>query len=101
MCLAVPSSAEAFRGAEQPTVAPALRVTTLVEHGMVTSRLEPLSSDRAVVHLSYTLNHDQTLFFESGTLVFGSDPGSHENRNNPQPPTPGAEVPLHRTKGEE
>jgi hypothetical protein len=59
-------------GAEQPTVAPGLSVTTLVEHGTVSSRLEPLPGDRAVLHLSYMLNHDQTLFFESGTIVFGS-----------------------------
>src|SRR5436309_7628823 len=63
-------------GAEQPTVAPGLSVTTLVEEGTVSSRLEPLSGDRAVLHLSYTLNHDQTLFFESGTIVFGSRPGA-------------------------
>jgi hypothetical protein len=63
-------------GSEQPTLAPGLRVTTLVEHGTLSSQLERLSGDRAVVHLSYTLNHDKTLFFESGTIVFGSEPGA-------------------------
>lgn len=63
-------------GEEPPTTASGLRVTTLLEDGMISARLEPVQGDLAVLDLHFRLNYDETLFFESGTVAFGSDPGA-------------------------
>jgi hypothetical protein len=60
---------------EPPTTARGLVLTARVEGGSIDSTLELVSGDEAVLVLSYTLNQDGTLFFESGSVTFGG-PGS-------------------------
>jgi hypothetical protein len=48
---------------EAPTTASGLRVTTSLEDGMISARLEPLQGDLAVLNLHFRLNYDETLFF--------------------------------------
>ncbi|MDQ6779317.1 MAG: hypothetical protein M3071_24525 [Actinomycetota bacterium] len=51
------------------------RLTTRIEGGSIDATLEPVPGDAAVLALSYTLNHDGKLFFESRSVTFGG-PGS-------------------------
>jgi hypothetical protein len=62
-------------GTESPTTASGLELRTQIADGSLESALLPLAGDEAVLELDYTLNHDGTLFFESGVVTFGG-PGA-------------------------
>jgi hypothetical protein len=56
---------------DAPTVARGLQLTTRIAGGLIEPTLEALPGEQALLDLQYTLNHDGTLFFESGTVTFG------------------------------
>lgn len=56
---------------EKPATAQSLRITTLVGSEGVTGRIEQLSGAKATLNNGFALSHDQTMFFEWGTITFG------------------------------
>lgn len=56
---------------QQPIKAAGLSLVTRIEDGSVDGTLEPLQGGQAVLDLEYRTNHDETLFFEWGSVTFG------------------------------
>lgn len=60
---------------DAPALATGLRISTAIGGGTIRPKLEAIAGEEATLAVEYTRNHDGTLFFESGTVVFGP-PGS-------------------------
>jgi hypothetical protein len=58
-------------GKELPAVAPSLQATTVIGPQGVTAQMEPIAGASATLENGFALNHDQTMFFEWGTITFG------------------------------
>ncbi len=67
--------AGAAGAADAPAVAGGLRISTALGGGTIHPKLEAIAGEEATLAVEFSLNHDETLFFESGTVVFGP-PGS-------------------------
>lgn len=60
---------------DAPATAAGLGMKTVIGAGTIEPELESLPGDEAVLNLDYRLNNDGTLFFEWGTVTFGT-PGA-------------------------
>ncbi|WP_281886348.1 hypothetical protein [Paenibacillus sp. YYML68] len=59
-------------GTEPPAVAKSIRMDTIVTAEGVEVQLEELTGQTAIMSNEAQLNHDQTLFFEWGTIQFAN-----------------------------